>query len=279
MAQEKQDVVLVTGASAGIGKATAEHLAREGYKVYGAARRVEAMRELESLGGIALKMDICNAADIESAVARIEKEQGRLDVLINNAGYAANGAFEDVPMEEARRQFEVNIFGLAALTQRALPGMRARKHGAIVNVSSIGGKMHTPITGWYHATKYALEALSDTLRVEVAPFGIKVIIIEPGAIATEFVGVATAPMLQRASNSPYKELTELMTKALRAAQSRGDMSPPELIARTISKALKARQPKTRYVAGKYATTILTMRRLLSDRMYDRAIVRFAKNRS
>jgi len=277
--KSKSKIVLVTGASAGIGKAAAAMLARDGYTVYTAARRTAPMEELKSLGCIPLQMDICRAEDIDATVSRIEQDHGRLDVLVNNAGMAINGAIEEMPIEEARRQFEVNLFGLAALTQRVLPGMRQQGRGTIVNVSSVAGKLHTPISGWYTATKFALEGLSDTLRVEVAPFGIDVVLIEPGAIATEFLDVAIGPMLQRSGEGPYKEMTHTIANALQKAQATGQMSPPEVIARAIHKAVAARRPKTRYVAGKYSSTLLMMRRLFSDRMFDRAMMNFAKRRT
>ena len=189
-------VILITGASSGMGKVTAETLIAAGHAVYGAARRVEKMQSLVDTGGHAIGMDITDEAQVQAAVDRVLSEQGHIDVLVNNAGYAVYGAVEQVSIEDARRQFEVNLFGLASLTQKILPHMRERGSGHIINVSSIGGKVYTPLGAWYHATKHALEGWSDSLRVETAGFGIKVSIIEPGAIQTEFSDVMTDPMLE-----------------------------------------------------------------------------------
>ncbi|MCU1652217.1 MAG: Estradiol 17-beta-dehydrogenase, partial [Pseudonocardia sp.] len=178
--------VLVTGASSGIGKETAKTLLADGYAVYVAARRVDRMSELEQLGATALAMDITNDEDIVAAVKRITAERGGIDVLINNAGFGMYGAMEDTTLDDARYQFEVNLFGLARLTQLALPYMRDRGAGKIVNISSVGGKIYTPLGAWYHATKHALEGWSDSLRLELKPLGIDVIVIEPGIIRTEF---------------------------------------------------------------------------------------------
>ena len=183
MNNPKPPVALITGASSGMGKDFALRLLSEGYVVYGAARRVERMREIETGGGVALTVDVTDDASLTAAVDRIIREQGRIDVLINSAGYGQMGALEDVPMDEARRQMEVNLIGVARLTQLCLPHMRARKSGRIINISSIGGKIATPLGGWYHASKFALEGYSDALRMEVRPFGIDVIVIEGGTSA------------------------------------------------------------------------------------------------
>ena len=195
--------VLITGASSGIGKATAKRLLKEGYSVYAAARRVEQMRDLEELGAIALKMDITNEEDVVAGVARINAEQGGTDILVNNAGFGLYGAMEDTPLDDARYQFEVNLFGAARLTQLVLPYMRDRGAGKIVNVSSVGGKIYTPLGSWYYATKHALEGWSDCLRWELKHFGIDVIIVEPGLIRTDFGNVMRGPLLEYSGDSAY----------------------------------------------------------------------------
>ena len=177
---------LVTGASSGIGQDTARKLQALGYTVYGAARRTDRLRALAADGIRPLTMDVTDDASMSAGVNRILEETGRIDVLVNNAGYGSFGAIEDVPMNEARRQLEVNVFGLARLTQLVAPHMRAQGSGTIINISSIGGRLTTPLGGWYHATKYAVEALSDALRMELRPFGIDVVVVEPGGIRTEF---------------------------------------------------------------------------------------------
>ena len=212
---------LVTGASSGIGEATARRLAELGFTVYAGARRVERMAELESHGIRVLDLDVTDDASMTSAMDRILAETGRIDVLVNNAGYGSYGALEDVPLEEARRQFEVNVFGLARLIQLALPTMRAQGSGHIVNISSIGGKVYEAMGSWYHATKFAVEGLSDSLRLEVAPFGIRVVIIEPGAIRTEWSGIAADNAVERSSHTAYaKQAAQLASSYAATDRSR-----------------------------------------------------------
>ena len=183
-------VALVTGASSGIGEDTAHKLRALGYIVYGAARRTDRLQALAADGIRPLAMDVTDDASMSAGVNRILEETGRIDVLVNNAGYGSYGAIEDVPIDEARRQFEVNVFGLGRLTQLVTPHMRAQGSGTIINISSMGGKLTTPLGGWYHATKYAVEALSDALRMELRPFGIDVVVVEPGGIRTEWSSIA-----------------------------------------------------------------------------------------
>ena len=269
MSQSK--VIIVTGASAGIGKAAVKRLLADGHVVYGAARRGEKMRDLEELGGHVIGMDITDEAQVSAAVSRVLEEQGRIDVLVNNAGYGLYGAVEQVPIEDARYQFEVNLFGLASLTQKVLPGMRERGSGLIINVSSVGGKIYTPLGAWYHATKHALEGWSDALRVETAQFGIHVSIIEPGAIQTEFTDVMNEPMLKLSEGGPYQGLAEGIVRGAEKYQNDSPNSRPEVIANVIADAVSSSSPKTRYAAGKMAGTVLWARRWLSDKMFDRMI--------
>ncbi|MBP0016378.1 MAG: SDR family NAD(P)-dependent oxidoreductase [Cyanobacteria bacterium SBLK] len=263
-----QNTILITGASSGIGKATAKTLIGKGYTVYAAARRVEKMDDLKQLGGIPLKMDISKDEDILAAVKQIEGENGGVDILINNAGFATYGSVEETPLEDARYQFEVNLFGLARLTQLVLPYMRDRQAGKIVNVSSVVGKISVPLGSWYVATKHALEGWSDCLRFEVKPFGIDVIIIEPGAIATEFGDVFVEPMLKRSGEGAYRNIANTLAKFSQELQAdpKGS-SPPSVIANTIVKAIQASNPKTRYVAGKLSRQMLLARNF-GDRFYD-----------
>lgn len=263
--------VLITGASSGIGKAAAEKLLGEGYTVYGAARRVEKMRDLGEAGATALAMDITEDRQIAAAVDRIAAEEGGIDVLVNNAGFGLYGAVEDTAIEDARRQFEVNLFGLARLTQLALPYMRERRAGTIVNVSSMGGKIYTPLGAWYHASKHALEAWSDCLRIELAPFGIDVVVIEPGLIETAFGDVMTGPMLERSGASAYSEMARGVAEATRDSYEPGNGSPPSVVAEAIAGALEARRPRTRYPVGKFARLLIAARKWLPDRLFDRLI--------
>lgn len=265
-------VVLVTGASAGIGKATALQLIKDGYIVYGAARRVDQMKDLEDHGGYALKLDITKEEDILSVVNRIIKEQGRIDVLVNNAGYSVYGSVEDVSMEDAHRQFEVNLFGLASLTQKIIPYMREQNSGHILNVTSVGGKTYFALGAWYHATKHALEGWSDCLRLETAQFGIKVSIIEPGAIQTEFGDVMNQPMIDRSKGGPYEKMAHAIIEATKGVHDNSNSTSPNIIAQTISKAIASKKPKTRYAAGKMAKLFLFSRWLLSDKAFDRFVM-------
>lgn len=273
--------VLVTGASSGIGAATAVRLVEDGYTVYAAARRLDRMRSLEELGARVLQMDVTSEEDVRMVMDRIKAEQGGIDVLVNNAGFALYGAVEEIAMDDARYQFEVNLFGLARLTQLALPSMRERRQGTVVNVSSMGGKIWTPFGAWYHATKHALEGWSDCLRYEVAPFGIDVVVIEPGGVRTEFGDVAFGPAVERSADGAYGEQILPMMERFRGMMERSEGSsrpmgsPPSVIASTISRALKAGRPKTRYVTGYGARMFLFLRRWTSDRIYDRIMRRFA----
>lgn len=269
-------VVLITGASSGMGKVTAKTLIEEGYVVYGAARRVENMHDLVEMGGHTIGMDITDETQVDSVVARVMSEQGKIDVLINNAGDAIYGAIEQIAIEDARRQFEVNLFGLAYLTQKILPHMRECGEGHIINITSIGGKVYTPLGGWYHATKHALEGWSDCLRIETSGFGIKVSIIEPGAIQTEFGDVMTAPMLKLSKGGPYEETARGIQNSNKKYYNGSASNSPQIIADVILKAIKSKNPKTRYAAGKMAKTTLFMRRWLSDKAFDRALSRMLK---
>jgi len=264
---------LVTGASSGIGETTARKLHELGLTVYGAARRVERLEPLAPSGIKPLAMDVIDEQSMRSGVERIVAETGRIDVLVNNAGYGSYGAIEDVPMDEARRQFDVNVFGAARLIQLVLPHMRAQRSGTIVNISSMGGKIYTPLGGWYHATKFALEALSDCLRLETKPFGIKVIVIEPGGIKTEWGDIAAEHLRQVSANSPYADQAKAMAKALGSDTNSRRGSDPSVIANAIGKAVTAQHPKTRYAAGFGAKPMITMRRILPDRGFDKLITR------
>lgn len=266
-------VALVTGASSGIGKETVNLLLKSGARVYAAARRVEKMQELEDNGAVAIKMDVTSEQDMQQHIADILKKEGAIDILINNAGYGSYGAIEDVPLAEARQQFEVNLFGLARLTQLVLPAMRASHYGKIVNISSIAGKIYTPYGGWYHAAKHALEGFSDCLRLEAKPFGIDVIIIEPGGIATEWGTIAAEHLEKRSAAGPYAENALKVAKGMKHLYASGKLTPPETIARLIIQAVTVQKPKTRYAKGSMAWLALSARNIFSDRLFDRVIKR------
>ena len=261
-------IALITGASSGIGEATAQRLLADGYVVYAAARRLERMQALGAMGARLLPLDLTDDASIVAAVDAIQRSQGRLDVLVNNAGYGSYGALEDVPLNEGRRQFEVNVFGLARLIQLSTPMMRAQGSGCIVNITSIGGKMHEPMGTWYHATKFAVEGLSDCLRMELAPFGINVVIVEPGAIRTEWTGIAKESLLRQSGHTAYAEQAVAHARLFESGETSKMVSEPDVVAKTISRALRARRPRTRYATGGGAHVILFLRRILSDRAFD-----------
>lgn len=262
---------LVTGASSGIGEAIAHRLIADGYRVFAGARRVERMARLKGAGAGLLSLDVTDDASMQAAVAAIAAEGNGLAVLVNNAGYGSYGSLEEVPIEEGRRQFEVNLFGLARLTQLALPLMRAQGHGAIVNISSMGGKIYEPFGGWYHATKFAVEGMSDSLRLELEPLGIRVIIVEPGGIRSEWSTIAHDNLLQHSGSGPYAKEAQAHARVLGGANTNSLVSPPEVVARTVSRALRARRPRARYPSGGGASPILLARRLLPDRMFDRVL--------
>lgn len=262
-------VALVTGASSGIGEQTARRFRAADFEVYAVARRVERMAHLEDEGIHVFAMDVTDDASMAAGVQRVIAEHGRIDVLVNNAGYGSYGAVEDVPIEEARRQFEVNVFGLARLVQLVTPHMRAQGSGRIINISSIGGKFYEPLGAWYHATKFAVEGFSDSLRIELAPYGIDVVIIEPGPIRTEWNEISRDSLLETSRGGPYEQQAERVHKVLhRADHSTLMSSDPDTVAKKILKAAIANTPRARYPVGKGAGTILRARKLLPDAAFD-----------
>ncbi|MBK5544724.1 SDR family NAD(P)-dependent oxidoreductase [Pseudomonas sp. TH04] len=270
--KQSSRVALVTGASSGMGKAFAQALLGEGMVVYAVARRVDQMTELRRLGAITLAMDITREQDVERVVAHIKSQHGAVDVLLNNAGFGLYGAMEDTLIDDARYQFEVNLFGLARLTQALLPDMRSQGKGLIINISSMGGKVYTPLGSWYHATKHALEGWSDCLRLELRQFGINVVLIEPGAIDTEFGAVMLEPMLRRSENGAYHAMAQKVAAATRQSYKPGSLSKPQVIVDLVLKAVRSAHPKTRYVGGKYARPLMTIRKWLGDRIYDKIMM-------
>jgi len=260
--------VLITGASSGIGEETVQSLLALGHTVYAGARRVDRMKGLSGAGAHLLALDVTDDASITTAVQTILREAGRIDVLINNAGYGSYGALEDVPPEEARRQFDVNIFGLARLIQLVLPTMRAQHSGLIVNVSSIGGKFGQPFGSWYHASKFAVEGLSDSLRMELHPFGIDVVVIQPGATHSEWADIARESLIKYSGNGPYREGASSHAKLMEVGHQGSIPAQPGVVAKTIVQAVQSRKPKTRYSTGGLAKTMLFMRGVLSDRAFD-----------
>ena len=273
MGIEKSRPVLITGCSTGIGRATAERLAEDGYNVHATARRLESIEDLGSRGMKTHALDVTDEGSMEAAVAEVEKD-GPIGALINNAGYSQSGAIETIPMSSVRKQFETNVFGLIRMCQLVLPSMRKEGSGRIVNMSSMGGKLTFPGGGIYHATKHAVEALSDALRFEVRGFGIDVVVIEPGLIVTEFGETAAASVDDVEEHGPYAHFNATVAKATAEAYT-GPMARlgagPEAVAQKIAKAISANRPKTRYKVTASARMMMGTRRLVTDRMWDRMV--------
>jgi NAD(P)-dependent dehydrogenase (short-subunit alcohol dehydrogenase family) len=261
--------VLITGCSTGIGRATAELLAREGRTVYATARRLESIEDLKASGCRTLALDVTDEASMSAAVRAVEDAEGAVGALVNNAGYSQSGAVESVPLDSVRAQFETNVFGLVRMCQLVLPGMRRAGRGRVVNVSSMGGKLVFPGGGIYHATKHAVEALSDAMRYEVKGFGIQVVVIEPGLIKTNFADTVAGAMPE--DEGPYADFNRSVTEATSGAYE-GPLARlgagPEAVAQAISKSLSAKRPRTRYPVTASARLLLTQRALLPDRAWD-----------
>jgi NAD(P)-dependent dehydrogenase (short-subunit alcohol dehydrogenase family) len=272
MAPNVSKAVLVTGCSSGIGRATAEHLADRGWTVYASARRLDSIAPLAERGCRLVELDVCDEQSMQRAVDEIVGAEGAVGVLVNNAGYSQSGAIEEVPLDAVRRQFETNVFGLVRLTQLVLPGMREQRWGKVVNLSSMGGKLTFPGGGYYHATKHAVEAISDALRFEVRGFGIDVIVVEPGLIKTAFGETAAGSVAEVPAGGPYGEFNAAVAKSTAEVYD-GPLARlgggPDAVARTIEKAISARRPKTRYPVTASARLALGQRRLVTDRMWDR----------
>jgi NAD(P)-dependent dehydrogenase (short-subunit alcohol dehydrogenase family) len=270
--------VLVTGCSSGIGHATAARLAGRGWTVYATARRPETLGGLVARGCRTLALDVTDEASMSAAVATVEREAGGVGVLVNNAGYSQDGPLEEVPLEQVRRQFETNVFGLLRVSQLVLPGMRRQRWGRIVNIGSMGGRLTFPGGGAYHATKYAVEALSDALRFEVAGFGVGVVLIEPGLIRTSFGATAVGSMSSLPeSDGPYSEFSAAVARTTAGAYA-GLMgrvlgAGPEAVARVIERAITARRPRARYVVTPGARVMIGLHAVLPDRAFDAVLAR------
>lgn len=273
-------VALVTGGGTGIGQAIVLALAEAGTSVgihyHTSQKTAEETAELVrgmGLQAFLLPADLTIEEQAKATVDRLVEQAGRLDVLVNNAGYGSYGAVEDVPLDEARRQFEVNVFGAARLIQLVMPTMRGQKSGTIINITSMGGKIYTPFGAWYHATKFALESFSDCLRLEAKPFGINVVVVEPGAIRTEWSSIAADHLVDTSAKGAYADKAGKVAKSFRSESMAKQSSPAEVVAKTVVKAATARRPKTRYAVGFGAKPLIFTRGLLPDRAYDSMILR------
>jgi NAD(P)-dependent dehydrogenase (short-subunit alcohol dehydrogenase family) len=258
----------VTGASSGIGKAAAMKFWKWGYTVHAAARRLHAMKDIEAKGAMLRQVDLRQSAEINAFVSDVIAASGRVDVLVNSAGYGCYGAAEDVPMAAAKEQLEVNLFAVAQIIQAVLPVMRKQRSGKILNISPTGGKSALPLGGWYHASKFALEGLSDSLRGEVRPFGIDVVVVEPGGVKTEWGGISVENMMQASGNGPYRVMVERFRDTVAAKQDESMSASPEEIGALIARIAETRKPKARYVAPFHAKMILFMNWLLCVKAAD-----------
>ena len=260
--------ILVTGASSGIGYSVASELARMGHTVFAGARRVALMEPLKELGVTPVALDVTDEASVDACLSVV----GPVDVLVNNAGFGYFGAIENVPMEEARRQLEVNLFGLALLCRKVLPGMRQQGFGKIINISSVAGRACLDFGGWYHVSKYAVEAFSDSLRMEVKPFGVDVVLIEPGAIRTDWGIIAANHLEESSRGTAYEEEALREVATMRKGYSSNLLAPPEAVTRAILRAVRARRPRARYLTGSGAHLVVFFHTLLPTRWWD-ALVR------
>jgi len=272
MVDQISRAVLITGCSTGIGRATALHLTKQGWTVYATARRPETLDELEAVGARTLPLDVCDEDSMVAAVDRVVTEQGAVGVLINNAGYSLTSPIELASMDDVRRQFETNVFGLVRLSQLALPGMRDQGWGRVVNLSSMGGRLTFPGMGFYHATKYAVEAISDAMRYEVRPFGVNVVLVEPGLIKTAFGDTAThGAVIASDEGGPYGEFTTEVAARVTSSYE-GVMgrlaTGPETVAKVIERAVAAKNPRPRYIVTNGARAMWLTKQLLPDRAFD-----------
>jgi NADP-dependent 3-hydroxy acid dehydrogenase YdfG len=271
---EVSKAVLVTGCSSGIGHATAEHLAKKGLTVYATARRPDSIADLAGSGCRTLALDVTDEESMATAVRTVEEAEGAVGVLVNNAGYSQSGAMESVRLDDLRTQFETNVFGLVRMCQLVLPGMRRQRFGRIVNISSMGGKVVFPGGGAYHATKFAVEALSDAMRFEVRDFGVDVVIIEPGLIRTSFGEAAVGSIEKGTEDGPYADFNAAVAATTAGAYD-GPMAKlgagPEAVARTIERAISRKRPRTRYPVTASARVMLAQHALMPDRVWDRVV--------
>ena len=273
---DQSRAVLITGCSSGIGEATAARLAGAGWNVYATARRPETLAGLEAKGCKALALDVVDEASRKAAVDAVVEAEGAVGVLINNAGWSQSGAVESIPDERVRAQFDTNVFGPLALTRLVLPGMREQGWGKVVNISSMGGEFTFPGGGLYHATKYAIEALSDALRFEVKNFGVDVILIQPGLITSGFSEVTAREIgAVTAADGPYADFNKAVGDASLGAYRKGPLSklagPPEAVAETIEKALAAKRPKARYKVTASARVLMRLNSILPDSGWDKVL--------
>ncbi|MGO4956197.1 oxidoreductase [Luteococcus sp. Sow4_B9] len=270
---EDHRVAIVTGASSGIGRDTAIELSRAGFEVWAGARRTARMKDLGSHGIRVLPLDVTDEASMAFFVDAVLAGAGRIDVLVNNAGRGGYGAVEDMPLASGRELFEVNLFGLARMVQLVLPAMRDQGSGRIINISSVGARIYEPFAAWYHASKYAVEGFSDSLRLEVRPFGIHVTMVEPGLIASEWNSIARKDFLKVSKGGAYERSARRMARLLALADRKAVGSSPRVVAETVVAASLATTPRTRYAVGAGAKAAVAARKVLPDSAMDAVLGR------
>ena len=265
---ENKKTVFISGASSGIGYTTAQFLAEQGFIVYAGARRLDKMESLKAFGVNILPLDVTDETSCQNAVKTIIEKVGKIDVLINNAGYGLFGTVEDITTEQAKNQFDVNLYGRASLTKSVLPYMREKKSGRIINISSMGGRFVSACGGWYHASKYAVEALSDALRIELAQFNIKVVLIEPGIIKTNWDNIAFNNLKKSSKGGIYEDFANKMTAKFNKLYTHKLATKPEKVSEVIFKAINSKKPKTRYLVGFLSKTLVFLHDILPNRYFD-----------
>lgn len=264
-------VIVVTGASSGIGHATVSALLEKKWTVYATARDISKLTDLKDLGAQTLELDVSDESSIKKAISEIVKKEKKIDVLVNNAGFGSYGAVEDSSIEEVKKQFDVNLFSIGRILKVVLPFMRERKSGTIINISSMGGKIYTPLGAWYHATKHAVEGFSDCLRIELAPYGIKVVIVEPGVIKTNFYSRAMKDMEKSQVTGAYRKMTDVMTENFKKSGETG--ADPSVVAKSIVKAIESDNPRTRYAVPGDAKMNIFLRKILPDKLFDKVLIK------
>lgn len=268
---KEKKVIILTGVTGGIGQEIAKLLVKEGHKVYGGARSLKKLDEVKEIGAETMPLDVTDEESVKSFVMAVKEKEGSIDALINNAGYGEYGPIETTSIDEAKKEMDVNVLGMVRMSQMVIPIMREKGKGTIINMSSMGGKFTTYMGGWYHASKYAVEALSDAMRMELSPFGIHVAIVEPAGICTDFGGIAAQNLRNSAAGTVYQNDAEVVAKGYETMFSKVSFAigSPVKVAKKVGKIVAKKKPRTRYRVGPFATTLVILRNIIPNRLFDR----------